>query len=251
VQQVSQLLSISGTTLNLAATLLTVSALPGNFESESGGGAVATVGSSGLGQPVVQPQGKGGPNGSGEEPGAEDAGSAMGPPAAAEPLPRWERLSIGLEQAWEVARAAIRELESRWAMVREHKPSPGAAVSRPPGPPVPVPRRLPTGAGTKTGSKRAASIVSIAPAIVTSDPGPAATTRAIDAALEDLGSQRAGDGLSAGTRRGLRDVRADWESTATVRALVAVAASVAAAGAAWTAGGRWVWRRRLASTSLR
>ena len=40
VQQVSQLLSFTGTTLNLAATLLTVSVLPGNFESESGGGAV-------------------------------------------------------------------------------------------------------------------------------------------------------------------------------------------------------------------
>ena len=36
-QQVSQLLSFTGTTLNLAATLLTVSVLPDNFESESQG----------------------------------------------------------------------------------------------------------------------------------------------------------------------------------------------------------------------
>ena len=43
VQQVSQLLSLSGTTLDLAATLLTVSVV----EFESGGGTSATGGSTG------------------------------------------------------------------------------------------------------------------------------------------------------------------------------------------------------------
>jgi hypothetical protein len=251
VQQVSQLLSFTGTTLNLAATLLTVSALPGNLESESGGGAVATAGSSGLGQPVVQPQGKGGPNGSGEGPSAEDAGSTTGPPAAAEPLPRWERLSIGLEQAWEEARAAIRELESRWAMVREHKPSPGAAVSRPTGPSVLVPARPQKPTRAETGAKPTASIGPSAPASVASERGPTGTSSVIDAALESLDAERGGDGPSARERWRFWDVPAVSEHAGTVRALVAVVASASVAGAAGIWGPRWVRRRRLVSSSLR
>jgi hypothetical protein len=247
VQQVSQLLSFTGTTLNLAATLLTVSVLPGNFESESGGGAVATAGAIGLGQPVVQPQGKGGPDGSGPEAGTEDAGSAMGQPAASETLPLWERLSIGLEPAWEQARAAIRKLESRSPRAGDQEPSAGPAVSPPPRLPVPAPTPPRTGAGSTTGAKHAVSIVPIAPEVVTSDQAPEAASRAIDAALEDLGSQPAHDGLSAGARRELRDMLAEGEPAAKLRTLVAVAASVAAAGAAWTSGGQWVRRRRPAS----
>jgi hypothetical protein len=250
VQQVSQLLSFTGTTLNLAATLLTVSVLPGNFEGESGG-AVATAGSTGLGQPVVQPQGKGGPNGSDPEAGTEDAGSVTGQPVAAETLPMWERLSIGLERAWEQARAAIRELESRSPRAGDKEPSARPAVSPPPRLPVPAPRRPRTGAGTKTGAKPAVSVVPIATEAVTSDQSPDAASRAIDAALEDLGSQPAHEGLSAGARTRLRDMLAEGEPAAKLRTLVAVAASVAAAGAAWTAGGQWVRRRRLASTGLR
>jgi hypothetical protein len=251
VQQVSQLLSFTGTTLNLAATLLSVSVLPGNFEGESGGGAVATAGAIGLGQPVVQPQGKGGPNGSDPEAGTEDAGAATGQPVGSETLPLWERLSIGLERAWEQARAAIRELESRSPRAGDKEPSARPAVSPPPRPPVPAPIRPRTGAGTETGSKAPAPAVPVAPAPVTSDRGPAATTRAVDAALEDLGSQGALDGLPAETRRGLLDLLPEREPEANVRGLVAIAASAAAAGAAWTAGGRWVRRRRLASTGIR
>jgi hypothetical protein len=251
VQQVSQLLSFTGTTLNLAATLLTVSVLPGNFEGESGGAAVATAGSIGLGQPVVQSQGKGGPNGSGEEAGTEDAGSATGQPIASETLPLWERLSIGLERAWEQARAAIRELERRSPLAKEQEPSARPAVSPSPRPPVAAPIRPRTGAGTKTGANPAVSVVPIAPEVVTSDQAPDAASRAIDAALEDLGSQQAHDGLSAAARRGFRDMLAEGEPAVKLRTLVAVAASVAAGGAAWTAGGQWVRRRRLASTGLR
>jgi hypothetical protein len=249
VQQVSQLLSFTGTTLNLAATLLSVSVLPGNFESESGG-AVATAGAVGLGQPVVQPQGKGGPNGSGEEAGTDDAGSVTGQPAAAV-APLWERLSIGLERAWEQARAAIRELESRAPRAGDPEPTARPAVSPPPRLPVPAPIRPRTGAGSKTGSKRSVSVVSIATEAVTSDQAPDAASRAIDAALEDLGSQQAHDGLSAGARLGFREVLAEGEPAAKLQTLVAVAASVAAAGAAWTAGGQWVRRRRHAPTGVR
>jgi hypothetical protein len=250
VQQVSQLLSFSGTTLNLAATLLTVSVLPGHLESESGGGPVGAVGSIGLGQPVGQPQGNGGPNGSGEEPGEEAEGSTTGPPVAAEALPPWERLSIGLERAWEQARAAIRELERYSPMAGDQKPSAGPAVSRPPRPRVPVPIRPPTRTGTETGSQPATPAVLIAPSSVTSDRWPAAPSHIIDAALDDLGSERAGDGSSAHARWGFWDVLAAREHAVTARALVAVVASASAVGAAGTLGARWVRRRRPASTSL-
>jgi hypothetical protein len=245
VQQVSQLLSFTGTTLNLAATLLSVSVLPGNFEGESSG-AVATAGAVGLGQPVVQPQVKGGPNGSDPEAGTDDAGAVTGQPAAAV-APLWERLSIGLERAWEQARAAIRELESRSPRAGDQEPSARPAVSPSKRSAVPAPIRPRTGAGTETGSKAPAPAVPVAPAPVTSDRGPAATTRAVDAALEDLGSQRALDGLPGETRLGFREVLAEGEPADKLRTL----AAVAAAGAAWTAGGEWVRRRRLASTGIR
>jgi FG-GAP-like repeat len=246
VQQVSQLLSFSGTTLNLAATLLTVSALSGNFESESGGGAVGTVG---LGQQVGQPKGNGGSSGSGEEPSAEAEGSATAPPAPAQTLPPWERLSIGLEQAWEAARAAIRELESQ-TMAGDRRRSAVPAVSRPPRPPVLVPAQSPTRAGTETRSNPAADAVLIAPASETSDRGPAATRHVIDAALQDLGVERAGDGPSAHECWGFWDVLAASRHTGTARALVAVVASASAVGAAGTLGARWIRRKRPASTGL-
>jgi hypothetical protein len=251
VQQVSQLLGFTGTTLNLAATLLSVSVLPGNFESESGVGAAATAGSIGLGQPVVQPQGKGGPNGSDPEASTEDAGSATRQPAASETLPLWERLSIGLERAWEQARAAIRELESPSARAGDQEPSAGPAVSPPPRPPVLVPARPQKPAGTGTGAEPTASTVPIAPASVMSERGPAAESRLIDAALEDLDSKQAGDGPSARERPEFRKVLAASEHAGAAQALVAVVASAWAVGAAGTSGARWVRRRRLAPRGLR
>jgi hypothetical protein len=93
--------------------------------------------------------------------------------------------------------------------------------------------------------------VPIAPEIVTLDQAPEAASRAIDAALEDLGSQQAHDVLLAGARRGFQDILAEGEPADKLRTLAAVAASVAAAGAAWTAGGQWVRRKRLALSGLR
>ena len=119
VQQVSQLLSVSGTTLDLAATLLTVSVVSSEFETGSSGG-ISSVGTTGFGQPVGQPRGNGA-SGTGAEP-SEDAGTgAAGPPPVFDRLPAWEQISIGLERAWEQARAALLDLES---------PHPAAAVPK-------------------------------------------------------------------------------------------------------------------------
>jgi hypothetical protein len=239
-------LSVSGTTLNLAAALLTVSVLPGHFEGETAGGAVGSIG---LGQPVGQRGGNGGPSGSGDEPGAEDEGSTTGPPPSAE-APPWERLSIGLERAWEEARAAIRELEGRWPLAGHPKPSAGSAVVGPPRPAAPPPSRPPTRGGTETGSRSTAPAVPTMQASAPSERGPAAASRTIDAALEDLGSERSGEGPSAGAPWWFGDVLAARRPAVTARALVAVIATASAAGAAGTAGVRWFRRRRLASTRL-
>ena len=146
VQQVSQLLSLSGTTLDLAATLLTVSVLPGNFESESGGGAFATVGSTGFGQPAGQVKPNGDSSGSDEEPRSP---AAAGTPATINRLPAWEGLSIGLERAWEKARAAILDLEGESPAAKSRNGSPPPAKSSPSGPSASAPAQP----GTKTGSE--------------------------------------------------------------------------------------------------
>jgi hypothetical protein len=76
VQQVLQPLSLSGSTLDLATSLLTVSALSGNFEGESSGTAT-TIGTIGLGQPLVSPGGNSGASGP-EDPPGEIAGARPG-----------------------------------------------------------------------------------------------------------------------------------------------------------------------------
>jgi hypothetical protein len=241
VQQDSQLLSFTGTTLNLAATLLTVSVLPGNFESESSG-AVASVGSVGLGQPVGQPKDNGGQRGSGEEPGGAAESSAPGPPAAAAALPRWEWLSIGLQEAWEQARAAIRELESPSPLARDQNSSAGPAVGQPPRPAAAVPARPSTRAGTETEAHPAASADRIAPALQASEREQSGRSRVIDAALEVLGAEQGGGEPSARESSRFWDGLARAEHPGTTRALVAAVATAIAAGTAWA--GRSHWRRR-------
>src|SRR5262249_37481366 len=101
VQQVSQLLNLSGTTLDLAAPLLTVSVLPGNLEGESTGSVAATVGTTGFGQPVLQPRSGGGPDGSEYQPGDESGPSESAPSGEVARIPAWQRISIGLDRGWE------------------------------------------------------------------------------------------------------------------------------------------------------
>ena len=235
VQQVSQLLSFSGTTLDLAATLLTVSVLPGNFEVEPGGGALASVGTTGFGQPVVVAGTTGGSSGPDDQPGEETGTDEAGPAGTVETIPAWERVSIGLERAWERARAAVVELESALPAAAT-PPAPPAKPSRS-GRVIPPPARTGTDAGTESRAEPAAD----AGAIV---PGVESTIAAIDAALEDRETRPTG---SAG-----REQRVVGQQPARARALVTIAASVATAGAAWgwrTGSSRA--RRRLTSMGLR
>ena len=121
VAQVAQLLSLSGTTLDLAATLLTVSVV----DIESGGGSSATGGSGGPGQGSRQANGD--TNDSADEPIAEENQES---PAIAEWAPAWERLAIGLERSWERARSAVLELEGRLPKAE------GIKATNPPAAPV-------------------------------------------------------------------------------------------------------------------
>ena len=195
VQQVSQLLSLSGTTLDLAATLLTVSVLPGNFEGESGGGASATVGSIGLGQPVGQTNPNGGAGGSGEEPKEESGPGEAGMPAVIDRLPAWEGLSIGLGRAWEKVRAAVLERAGGAPAAESRRGSAPPANRSPAGPSAPAPAQ----SGTEAGSAARANPVSPA---ASPEPRRADNTAAIDAALEELDVERPETVAGGGTGRG-------------------------------------------------
>jgi hypothetical protein len=239
VQQVSQLLTISGTTLDLAATLLTVSVLPGTFEGESGGGAFATVGSTGFGQPAgpVKPDGDSGD--SGEEPGEESAAGVVGHPTLINRLPAWEGLSIGLERAWEKVRAAVLERESGAPAAGGGNGSAPPASPSSSRPPAPAPTRPGTEAGSDARAKPASS-----------DPRHDNNTVAIDAALEGLDARRPSESPTEEQPAEDPGVPVGEAWTGRVRVLVGLAASTAGAGAVGMPCARWVRRRRAASSSL-
>jgi hypothetical protein len=224
VQQVSQLLSLTGTTLDLAATLLTVSVV--SIESESGAsGGLASVGTTGLGQPVIQAKGNGGSGGSAEEPGTEDAESgAAGTPATIESLPAWERLSIGLGRAWEKARAAILRLEGQEPAAGDSQSSARPAILPPAGGTVPAPV-LPRPRSDAATSGRA---LQRTPADVQAD-----LRGVVDAALEGLDADRPGERPAAKRAGESHDDPAQAEHPDLARVLVVLAASAAAAGSAW------------------
>jgi hypothetical protein len=122
VQQVAQLLSLNGSSLDLVASLVTVAVVPGSSEAELGGGAGPAAAAAAL--PPGGPQGVGqglgpGPNhdGSGGTDAAdqgEDQTQARGEPGPelVDRLPEWARLGMGLDQAWLKVRDALREFES-------------------------------------------------------------------------------------------------------------------------------------------
>jgi hypothetical protein len=235
VQQVSQLLTISGTTLDLAATLLTVSVLPGTFEGDSGGGAFATLGSTGFGQPAgpVKPDGDSG------DPGEEAAPGEVGTPALINRLPAWEGLSIGLERAWEKVRAAVLERESGAPAAGGGNGSAPPASPSSSRPPAPAPTRPGTEAGSDARAKPASS-----------DLRHDNNTVAIDAALEDLDARRPSASAAAEQAAGPPGVPVGEAWTGRVRVLVGLAASTAGAGTVGMPVARWVRRRRAASSGL-
>ena len=218
VQQVAQLLSLTGSNLDLAATLLTVSVLPGNFDSESSAGAPATVSSSGPGQSMAQNKDKSGPGGPGDELEDQPEGGEAGAWPAVEKLPAWERLSIGLERAWERARTRILELENRPPVAKRQYSTTSPAVSQPSRPPARLPAQ-PTRNATPDSKSDAKSTGAITP------PGAGG---AVDAALEEIDAYQQTDGRAL--RGGFRfwDEPVQLRQRGTTRALVAMVAAAAA-----------------------
>jgi hypothetical protein len=228
VQQVAQLLSLTGSALDLAATLLTVSVAPGEF----GAGTVATVGSTGVGQGPGQARDDGS-GGSGDEPGAEPPGADEAAAAAVSP-PAWERLSSGLERAWEEARAAARALWRGSPTPGDREPSSPSAPSAV-GAPAPRPAAAPAASRTEAPSRPApAAAAAPAPPGAPSDRGPEEARRVHDAALEELVAERE----EPSARRG----RGSWAGLAKVPQPDAVSALVVVVGSAATAGAAWKLR---------
>ncbi|MFO0954681.1 MAG: VCBS repeat-containing protein [Isosphaeraceae bacterium] len=104
-QQAAQLLGLNGSALDLIAPLLTVSVVPGEFDTAEGTGEVALLAnflpSTGVTQALASNEDEnhsGGEEAEGTEDG-EEAGEAP-----QEELPAWEQLAVGLDQAWEELR---------------------------------------------------------------------------------------------------------------------------------------------------
>ena len=244
VQQVTQLLSLTGSTLDLAATLLTVSVVPGYLEGEASGGAVGTASSSGPGQSVAQNKDKSGAGDELEETldGGEEDGQTM-----IEKLPPWERLSIGLDKAWERARARILELENQLPDAEGRKspaaPAPGTPT-RPPGAAQPTTKGGTESRGTPDSKPGRAAGARVAPAGATSEQSRTDASRAIDVALDDPDIQRAGAWAMFRWDLKLWRELAEIHHPGAARMLVAVFASAAAAGAAWRVSPRRSTRYR-------
>jgi hypothetical protein len=193
------------------------------------------VGTTGFGQPLLQARAGAGSNDSGDQPDSETDRSGSGPTIAAEPIPAWERVSIGLDRAWERARAAIRELESTLAApeaARTSTPSRGSSGPRP-GPA----ERTPGSSGTVKDFEPGRS-------------GPAGeshrTSRlaasAIDAVLASWEPRRPADGRSVELGPQEQDRRVEEGPPRRPQALMILAGWTATAGASW--GWKTVARRR-------
>jgi hypothetical protein len=171
VEQVGQLLSFSGTALDLVATLLTVSVVPGPSSGDTVGGGNATATVAGIGPATATgvPQGQGQakpdegsgsdqPDGSGEEAPESEAQASI------KQMPPWARLAIGLDRAWEQARG---ELMNKEGVHQEAGDRPTPVIQ--PKPQV-APKASPPGQSTR--------------------PSKTTSTGAIDAAIDELGVAR-------------------------------------------------------------
>jgi hypothetical protein len=249
VQSLSQLLTLSGTTLDLAATLLTVSVV----DLESGGGSSATGGSTGAGQGQISSEADDSSTDSEGEPSDEAEQDDGAPQAIVEGAQAWERLVLGLDRSWERARALIQDLDGRLPAAENRKATIPAATGAKLAPPVPTPTRPSTKdrAGTKakpTASSEAAIIAPRLPMGASFLPRPEDTGPAVDAALGDMGADRHADGPSVRSGMELWDELAEVQSSERTRALVIMVVSAAVASAGWTLGKRGIRQR---SVSIR
>jgi len=229
VQQVSELLSLSGSMLDLAATLLTVSVV----DIESTSGAPATGASAGQGPgPAI-----GSSNQTGYQPGDEAGRDVLESQAAIETAPPWERLAIGLEQSWERARAAILQLDGRLPAAEDRIAPVRPADGRQPTPPVPLPSRPPT--KDRTGAQARPAPPSRAATAAPAVPVEASSMRiekAVDGALTELEADRAAHGPRSGWQFESADDPARAEYRNQTRALAAAVQAAALAGAGWALG---------------
>jgi hypothetical protein len=229
VQSLSQLLTLSGTTLDLAATLLTVSVV----DLESGGGSSATGGSTGAGQGQISSE-------------ADDSSTD----SEGEPSDEAEQ-DDGAPQA--IVEGAQADLDGRLPAAENRKATIPAATGAKLAPPVPTPTRPSTKdrAGTKakpTASSEAAIIAPRLPMGASFLPRPEDTGPAVDAALGDMGADRHADGPSVRSGMELWDELAEVQSSERTRALVIMVVSAAVASAGWTLGKRGIRQR---SVSIR
>jgi hypothetical protein len=262
VAQVTSLLSLEGSALDLAATLLTVSLVSVENESGSGAGAApgATGAAPGAGQASLQGQGsvqsQGNALGESEEDSNPEAGAGPGSaPTSGDRPPIWERISLGLERAWEKARAMIMEDEGRMPAAENQRATVPPTTGRKLAPPIPTPERPRTENGT---GGQAKPTTASDDAIVPHRPPmgasfmqrPEDTGAAVDAALGDMGADRQVDGRSARSGIGLWGEPAQAQAYERAHLLVAMVASAAVASAGQTLSER-VIRRRSISVRLR
>ena len=203
VQQVGQLLSFSGSALDLVTTLL------------DGVGGAGPVGR-GVRRRWRRPGGRraaldGGRGGAGLRRGQARGGSRRGragrrrPAIRREPplqpevkqLPPWERLAVGLDRAWKQVRDEFLGKEGQAEVVQDRKPpAPNAASPAPRNPRETRPgvrARLACQAAT---ASRPSGVSSIDPAHDTSgSAGPSDRREVVDSALEDLAADADGGGL--------------------------------------------------------
>jgi hypothetical protein len=252
VQHVTQLVSLSGTTLELAGTVLTASVVTGSFEGGSSALAPASVSSSGLGQGQGPAQDRARGGSEAELPGEPERGQREALGDAAQ-LPPWERLSMGLDRAWEQARAAILDTESQWPTAADPTSSAPPAVSRRPTPPAPSPAPPRTKANASAPPQAMpdpSASDRVAPVGSNTHWLPQRTSHLIDAALDELAAEGEWDKRLAQQRPERSGDLTQTGHPGSARVLIAALVSATVVGTFGTRGASCFPRRRSALVAL-
>jgi len=264
IVQVAQLGGSSGSVLDLIATFVTLTIVPGNLESEleSAGGGTALLASfspgtsTGLGQSLSLSQGnEGGGAGETDVRNPADSSAAGQANAPVERLAPWARFAVGLDEAWQELRARLVG-SARAAIVGEDGKASGSPRVQTQAPSSLAPsradpsrselksrsrsrggddsadpggRQAPTGA-TRSGAWRNEPVAGVS---VSSRTGFPPVVAAVDAALEELGES------VARPNRVLRiePSAIDEQSDSPVQGIMEIAAAAMALSMTWERGG--------------